>query len=277
MTDNNLPLLMEPTQLESLLDDESVLVVDLSKSSVHRQAHIPGAVFLEYGDIVAAKPPVAGLLPTPEVIENVLSSIGIDSNTHVIAYDDEGGGKAARLLWTLECMGHQRFSLLNGGLHAWLNEKHPLTNEPTPPKPSVFSATLTEHPIASTEYILSKLDSENTALLDARSPEEYSGARRYSQFGGHIPGAINLDWTAGMDQSRNLRMRDSQELLALLGKLNITPEKEVICYCQTHHRSSYSYIMLKVLGFEMVRGYHGSWSDWGNRSDTPIIQSVNPL
>ena len=107
-------------------------------------------------------------------------------------------------------------------------------------------------------------------LLDARTADEYNGVRRFAERGGHIPGAVHFDWVTGMDPTRNMRMHSAERLLEELAKRGITPDKEVITYCHTHHRSSYSYMMLKILGFKQIKGYPGSWSDWGNRQDTPI-------
>jgi thiosulfate/3-mercaptopyruvate sulfurtransferase len=270
MNADNLPLLIEPDQLETILNQDDILVVDLSKASTYAQLHIPGAVHLEYSSLAAEQKPAQGLLPPVQHLEKLFSDHGIGNNTHVIAYDDEGGGKAARLLWTLEVMGHQRFSLLNGGLHAWANERHPLANTGTIPSPVIFKGTLNTDPVATTDYILDNLDNPDVVLLDARSVDEFSGARRFANRGGHIPGAVNMDWILAMDQGENLRMRPAEELLAHLASKKVTPDKEIVTYCQTHHRSSYSYIMLKILGFTNIKGYPGSWSDWGNRADTPI-------
>jgi thiosulfate/3-mercaptopyruvate sulfurtransferase len=270
MNADNLPLLIEADQLKTILSQDDILVVDLSKASTYAQLHIPGAVHLEYSSLVTEKKPAQGLLPSVQHIEALFANHGIDNSNHIIAYDDEGGGKAARLLWTLEVMGHERFSLLNGGLHAWANERHPLANTATVPSLAKFQGKFNSNPIATTEYIMDNLDNPDVMLLDARSADEYSGARRFANRGGHIPGAINMDWILAMDQGDNLRMRSAEELLAHLASKNITPDKEVITYCQTHHRSSYSYLMLKILGFTNIKGYPGSWSDWGNRVDTPV-------
>mgnify|MGYP000517747764 CR=1 FL=1 len=97
-----LPLLLEPEILEQHLGDNGLLVVDLGKPDTYRQLHVPGAVFLDYGRIVAMNKPVMGLLPDDATLQSVFSAAGISRDTHVVAYDDEGGGKAARLLWTLE-------------------------------------------------------------------------------------------------------------------------------------------------------------------------------
>jgi len=264
-----LPLLIEPEQLEPRLGEPGLLVVDLSKDTTHAQLHIPGAVHLAYSAITRSHGQTHGLLPEPARLEAVLSAHGIGNQTQVVAYDDEGGGNASRLLWTLQAMGHQACSLLDGGLHAWANEHHPLSREPVTPTPGRFTAYPDPGPAADAEYILERLESPRLALWDARSANEYRGSARFAQYPGHIPGAVNLDWLELMDRSRNLRLRPAEELRATLAGLGITPEREVVAYCQTHHRSSLAWLALRYLGFPACKGYPGSWSDWGNRDDTP--------
>lgn len=272
MSESRLPLILEPEALESHLGEPGLLIVDLSRAETHQRYHLPGAVFLDYGQIVAADKPVMGLLPDAEHLSRLFSALGLTPETHVVAYDDEGGGKAARLLWTLEVVGHPRYSLLNGGLHAWAGEDHPLTAEPTPaPQPSDYKVTqMHDEPVADRQFILEHLKDPEVAILDARSPEEYLGEKRYAERGGHIPGAVNLEWTEGMDQERNLRLKPAAELERMLSERGVTPDKTVVVHCQTHHRSALSYIMLRALNYPRVKGYAGSWSEWGNRSDTPI-------
>ena len=265
-----LPLLIEAEMLMDTMGSEDLLIIDMSKADTHRKLHLPGAVFLDYATIVAVNRPAMGLLPDDETLQGALSSVGISANTHVVAYDDEGGGRAARLLWTLEAVGHQHTSLLNGGLHAWTNEGHPCEETPVTPIPSVFQVVHNDTPCASREYILERLDAAETRLLDVRSPDEYNGTRKYAARAGHIPGAVNLEWTHAMDQQHNLRFRPDDELRQMLSAIGITPDKEIITYCQTHHRSAHTYIVLKHLGFPQVKGYAGSWSDWGNDPDLPI-------
>ncbi len=267
-----LPLLIEPKQLEPILNQQGLIVIDLTKTTSYQYGHIPGAVYLEYSSILLNQQNTMGLLPSAEHLTELFSGLGIDADTHVVTYDDEGGGKAARLLWTLEAMGHSRYSLLDGGLHAWANEGHPLTEEIPTATTRRFSAAPSADPIADAEYILSKLDDPKCQLVDARSVAEYQGAKRFAEKAGHIPGAINMDWVLAMDQSNNMRLKSRQELGTLLANFCLDQEKETIVYCHTHHRSSLSYIMLKYMGYKNVKGYPGSWSDWGNRSDTPTAQ-----
>jgi len=268
---SSLPLLIEPQQLEAELDNPELLLVDLSRQSQYVQVHIPGAIWLDYGTITAMHKPVMGLLPDEQHLSRVLSASGMTEDKHVVAYDEEGGGKAARLIWTLHALGHTKTSLLNGGLISWYKEDHPLSADVVEPQPSVYIASL-KHPevIADANYILPRLNDGSIQLLDARSAAEYDGSKRYADKGGHIPGAIRYEWTDAMDQQHNMRLLPDEQLQARLTSLGFDKDHEIITYCQTHHRSALSYVMLKHLGFEKVRGYHGSWSEWGNRSDTPV-------
>lgn len=265
-----LPLLVEPEQLNSYLNEPSLLVVDLCGPNARALGHIPRAVYLEYHALLATQWPMSGLLPSCGQLSRVLSSIGLTPATHVVAYDDEGGGKAGRLLWTLDVLGHTRFSLLNGGLHAWVKEGFPLETRASRPGTSRYRAVRKGNGYADKDYILRNLDNSDVVLLDTRTPEEYRGLTRYAARGGHIPGAVNMDWVLTMDRARNLRLKSAPLLRALLEERGVTPNREVVVYCQTHHRSSHTYVVLKVLGYPRVRGYPGAWSEWGNLPDTPV-------
>ena len=107
-----LPLIVEPEALAESLGGEELLIVDLCNPQTSASAQVPGAVHLDYASIIASRPPVAGLLPGADQLSSVLSSIGLTGDHHVVAYDDEGGGKAGRLLWTLDMLGHVGASLL---------------------------------------------------------------------------------------------------------------------------------------------------------------------
>jgi len=266
----DLPLIIEANELAPLLGQDGLLVVDLCQEPTYNQYHIPGAVHVEYGQIIAANPPVNGLVPETADLERLFSALGISNDTHVVAYDDEGGGKAARLLWTLEIMGHQRMSMLNGGLYAWANDGHQLDAGVVEATPATFVSHYSAQPIAETDYILQNLDSADVVLIDARSADEYSGRQMMAARGGHIPGAKHWDWQEIMDPLNNQRFKSTSDLEQALTDRGVTPDKQVITYCQTNHRSSLTYIALKSLGYTQVKSYPGSWSDWGNREETPV-------
>ncbi|SEO56145.1 sulfurtransferase [Aquisalimonas asiatica] len=274
MSEPLLPLLVEPEQLQAKLDDPRLLIVDLSDPAVYAQQHVPGAIHLTYAWLVRKTPPALGLLPDAEALSAVLSEIGLSYDRHVVAYDNEGNGRASRLLWTLDVCGHPHWSLLNGGSHAWFNEGFPGESGENTPVASDYRVTLPPDPpaLADKEWLLKHLDDDNVAVLDARSPGEFDGVDVRAARGGHIPGAVNLEWTQAMDRERNLRLLPPERLQAMLAERGIGPEQEVVAHCQTHHRSALSYVMLRSLGYEKVRGYAGSWSEWGNDPDTPVEQ-----
>ncbi len=268
-----LPLVIEPAQLEGVLGHEELLVVDLSRREQYAHMHIPGAVHLDYGLIVHGQRPAPGLLPDPALLARVLGAIGLKRSHHVVAVDDEGGGKAGRLLWTLDVVGHPSWSMLNGGMHAWANEQHPVEGRAVQPTPGDYPVNYAEGPVATLDWIRQHLEDEDVRILDARTTEEYHGSKSFAARPGHIPGAANLDWMLTMDRARNLRYLPEAELRALLEARGLTPDKQIVCHCQTHHRSSHTYVMLRTLGYPRVKGYPGSWSEWGNHPDVPIEAS----
>ena len=269
MTQSN--YLIEPNELEAIRNNENLVIVDLCKAKQYAQAHIPNAHHVTYSDIVAIEKPVMGLLPDNEKFSALLSSLGINEKSLIVAYDDEGGGCAARFVWTLHVFGHETSVVLNGGLHSWANEGHEIANS-TPEKPaaSEYNITKTHHHTASRAYIQTHLDDDNVVFLDARSLAEFTGEKKLADKAGRIPRAIHYEWTESMNKDNNLRLLPAEEIQTRLNELGLTQDKEVICYCQSHHRSAYSWLILKSLGYENVLGYPGSWSDWGNRSDTAI-------
>jgi len=270
MNETRLPLIIEPDQLDSILKTSDIIVIDLCKPETYIQAHVPGAIHLDYKQIIAANPPVMGLIPDAEHLGTLLSQSGVTAKSHIIAYDDEGGGKAARLLYTLDVIGHNKYSLLNGGLHAWASEGHPLESAANTLPSSEYQVEYQQQPVASKQYIIDHLQDSAVELVDARSSDEYTGAKKFAEKGGHIPGATNIDWLTLMDQQKNLRLKNDNELIKLFNEHNISPEKTTIVYCQTHHRSALTYIALKHLGFKDIKGYPGSWSEWGNSPETPV-------
>jgi len=265
-----LPLIVEPSELEQCLGHERLFIVDLCPLEIHEDVHIPGAVHLDRRLLNANTKPAEGELPDERQLSEALSAIGFTPDHHVVSYDDEGGGWASRLLWTLDVIGHADYSLLNGGICSWLVEGHPTSEGTEFPSPSSCPVHCSSQGRVDMEYVLQRLEDPSVAILDARSPGEYKGTDKRALRAGHIPGAVNLNWTDAIDQLAKMRLKEQHELRGMLTDIGVTPDKEVIVYCQTHHRSSLSYIMLKALGYPNVKAYPGSWSEWGNNPDTPI-------
>ena len=270
MSGSLLPLIVEPGDLEAALGADNLLVVDVSAAASYQEGHVPGAVFLDYAGLLGGVPPATGRIAESAELSLSLSAIGLTPESHVVAYDNQGNARASRLLWTLDVIGHDNFSLLNGGMLAWAAEGHGLETIANAPAPSGYEVSETGDAVAGKRYILDHLGDDDVVILDVRSPAEFCGDDVRAARGGHIPGAVNMDWTEAIDRGRNLRFKPEAELRRMLDVLGVTPDKEVIAHCQTHHRSAHTYMVLKSLGYQRIRGYDGSWSEWGNDADTPI-------
>ncbi|MEM1437035.1 MAG: rhodanese-like domain-containing protein, partial [Pseudomonadota bacterium] len=192
----------------------------------------------------------------------------------LIALDDEGGGWAGRLLWTLDCLGQRNWHYLNGGLIAWVEEGLPTADgAPVPPAASSWQPTLDERPRALQQDVAAASAGGDAQIWDARSAEEYLGLRSGAARAGHIPGARNLDWVHLMDPARGYRL--PEDLKVRIEGVGLDLEHPLIAHCQTHHRSSLAYLVGRILGAD-IRGYDGSWAEWGNDPDTPIVTDAEP-
>ncbi len=265
-----LPLLLRPEELLPHLYKDNVLIVDVRVPETCVDGHIPGAVSLPFQALQASKGEAKGLLPSEDRLTGIFSAIGLTPETHVVAYDDDSGTGASRLLWTLDMVGHKSFSLLNGGFAAWDEAELPLALDLIDPAPSAFRVGQLSNLLAEYEDVLKSIDNPDVVIVDTRSAGEFAGTDVRARRSGRIPGAINIDWMDSTDPLDDFQIKNDDDLRALFVRNGVTPEKEIIVYCQTHHRSSHTYIILKHLGYPRVRAYAGSWSEWGNRFDSPI-------
>ncbi len=269
------PWVISAEDLARSMQNQKLVIVDISNVDSYRQQHIGGARFLDYSRIVRHDPPVMGLLPEAGQFSTALQSIGLRPDDYLIAYDEEGGGKASRLLWTLEIAGHKKMSLLDGGIVNWVLENKPTSRAIEPVAPSEYPLTLENlNGVAGADYILQHLHDPQVKILDTRSPGEFLGTDVRAARAGHIPGAVNIDWQL-FKQPHSQKLLEAEQLENLLLENGLTKDKEIIVHCHSHHRSALSYVALKHLGYTKVRGYPGSWSDWANRHDTPVELASN--
>jgi thiosulfate/3-mercaptopyruvate sulfurtransferase len=248
--------------------DDKLLLVQVTSAQVYEQAHIAGAVLVTPQALVCGVAPATGKLPEKPALDQLFSSIGYRGDEHIVVYDDEGGGWAGRFAWTLDVIGHRGWTYLNGGLHAWHHAGLPLEQGAYGGvTSSAVDVRIDTSPIAEIADVLAAIEDPQQVIWDVRSAEEYAGQRQASARLGHIPGAINLDWLLLQDPERQTRLVAGIE--DRLQTLGISGKGGVITHCQTHHRSGLSYMLGRLLGMD-IRAYHGSWSEWGNREDTPI-------
>ena len=264
----NYPGIIHPAELAERMQGESVKVVEVFNPSPQDNVFIPGAVHLPTAALIEGTPPSPGKLPHKTQLDAVFGYIGYEPNQTIVVSDHEGGGWAGRLAWTLDIIGHSQWLYLDGGLHAWQQEGFDVTHAPDQATRTEPDLTIDTTPLVEIDELMGRLGEDDLVIWDVRSRDEFLGLRPAAQRNGHIPGAKNIDWLDLMDHNNAMRLRsDVRELLDAHG---IDPKRNIVTHCQTHHRSGLSYMVGRLLGFPSIRAYAGSWSEWGNRSDTPI-------
>ncbi|MFW1952777.1 sulfurtransferase [Acinetobacter beijerinckii] len=278
-TDFKLGLLIEPEQLVPYLGHELIRVVDLSRTSVYEQLHIPHAIYLQPKYLVAQNEQANGVLPEIEGLKILIEKLNISPLHHVVVYDDEGGAWAGRLIWNLHCLGFERTSVINGGIHAWLGAGLPTSAEierfsPVTEFVQVDLDAVQKHRIEYDE-LLEQVQEQKIQLWDCRTNEEYTGLRLAARRGGHIPNALHFEWSTALNRENHLKLHPLERTQQRLEQLGFNLQQPVVVYCQSHHRSGLAYILARLLNWQ-VRAYDGAWSEWGNRLDSPIISGESP-
>lgn len=281
----HLPLVIDPAEIKAARGVVSLRLVDVRKDESRKTGHLEGAVAMNPALLNRSDPPVAGLLPDMLSINRLLADLGIHPGEHLVAYDDgaPGSNSAARLIWVLHAYGYSSCSWLNGGMNAWRAAGLPVTTRPvlhealaslhdSTAADSTLKLTRQGENLLTCDNLLSMLNDSSVAILDVRTAAEYTGKDVRSKMGGHIPGARHYEWIRALDEHG--RLRTDEELSIELQALGITPDKTIVVYCQSHQRSSLTYVMLRHLGFKDVRALDGAWSSWGNRDDMPKETTV---
>ena len=263
---------MSPEAFNGSQGRSDILLIAVLQQSVFDVHHIPGSILVEPAELMSGTKPAVGKLPTKDKLDALFSRLGLTGEKRVVVYDDEGGGWAGRLIWTLDIVGHKNYSYLDGGLNAWLKMGFPLSNSNTDnsgPEATNFSASIREELLVSKDEVLASIDDAESIVWDARTAEEFNGTKVTALRNGHIPGAVNLNWLDLQDRENDLRLKSLPEIQQRLNERGISKNKKVITHCQTHHRSGLSYLVGKALGYD-IKAYDGSWSEWGNDPEVPI-------
>lgn len=265
----NIEPLVSADWLAEHLDDGDVVIVDVRPPQFYMQAHLPGAVNLP---IFFVNGPGGGP-PSPAALAPRLGALGISRDTHVVVYDDGASPSAAKLYWALRYLGHRAVSVLDGGITRWRHEGRDWDYSPVQPQSVEYvPGPIDEAVVVSLQDVRERLNGESVVVVDTRSPGEYLGVQVTANRNGHIPGAINIDWTNNLEPAPDGLpvLRSDEELRRLYIDAGVSPDKDVVLYCQSGGRCAETYLVLDKLGYPHVALYGPGWQEWGNRHDTPV-------
>jgi thiosulfate/3-mercaptopyruvate sulfurtransferase len=281
MADNGYakPVLVATDWLAEHLGDEGLVVGEVDENpDLYDEGHIPGAIKLHWREDL--QDPVERDLVEKDAFEQLMGSRGIANETTIVLYGDKNNWFAAYAYWYLKIYGHEDVRILDGGRQKWIDESRELTTDEPQVSPASYSARERDETIRTRrDAVLQTIGRD--ALVDVRSPQEYSGeliaAPGYEQEGaqraGHIPTAQSIPWAQAVKDDGTFKSAD--ELRELYGAKGITPDRSVTAYCRIGERSAHTWFVLReLLGYEDVRNYDGSWTEWGNLIDVPIEKTA---
>ena len=267
------PLLVETDWLAEKRNYSMLRIIDFGRElKDYNKGHIPGAIFLDRKVAWDKVNGIPGMLPSVETMIAGLENVGISNNSIVVIYDSNSGLWASRLFWALEYVGHQDIHILNGGWNKWVREKHTVQVESSLPPRGKLTPRVQYDILATEDWILDNLSNPDVQIIDARSQKEYTGQDVRAARGGHIPGAVNINWISNLKSNDSKTFSLEEELMELYDSKKISNDKMVVTYCQTGVRGAHTYFVLKRLGYSKIRVYDGSWAEWGNDWGTPIIK-----
>lgn len=248
--------------------DDGVVVLDMRPAEQFAAGHLPGAVHLDLFGISLVDTDPAPLDAFLWVVAHLLASRGVDPQRPVVVYDDQSGMRAARAFWFLELFGHPDAHMLDGGFGAWERAGLPTTQEAHPPRKVTWEVARNDDLLATWRDVSSRVGRAGCAILDTRSDGEYEGVTVRAKRGGAVPGAVHIEWTRNLSEDGSFKR--AGDLRAMYEAAGITPDKDVVSYCQGGYRAAHSYLALRLLGYPRVRNYLGSWKEWGDREDLPV-------
>lgn len=238
-------------QLQALLADDALKVLDVRDPADYDTGHVPGALVVDGGALRAEVDGIGGQVAPPDQVQAVFEQAGLLPSDPVVVYGAGNETTPARVVWTLAYSGHTGpVWMLDGGFDQWTAEERTIETEATPAVASSYAVALVDGLRVDAQWVLDHLEDDTVTLIDARSPAEFDG--------GHIPGAISVDWVTNLDGEGLYLPAD--QLVTLYGDPD--PAQTLVVYCQTGSRASVDWLVLTMLGYEDVRIYDGSWSEW---------------
>jgi thiosulfate/3-mercaptopyruvate sulfurtransferase len=261
-----LDLLISSQELYKLnKKQENTIVIDARSFSEYKNGHVPGAVNIDLFQLHWFDTTKRGIRDFNRQSRLLLSNIGIGKESNVVFYDNVSGISAARGVWLLLYFSHEKVCMLDGGFEKWKREKFPIEVKSNQLRNTRFKGTTNSKVIADANEVNKSISNKNVTIVDARSREEYVGSDVRATRRGHIPSAVNIDWTRNIEKDV---FKSKQKLSKIYSK--IPKNSRVITYCQGGYRAAQAFVALKILGYKKVRMYLGSWAEWGNRLEFPV-------
>ncbi len=265
-------LLIETEELAKILNRPNLRLIDAVDAAAYQRGHIPGAVNLFYLDLAQLDARKKNGYPVSEIeSERIFGNVGIDAETDVVIYDGGEGPFASGTWFVLDFFGHKKVRVLNGGFRKWVKEGRPVTQDVPAVEKRKFSPKPQPDKVVTRAGLEQKLRSKDVVIVDTRSFNEFIGkdVRPGASRGGHIPGAVHLEWTKFSDKLNTFR--SAQDIEKALSQRGITKDTKVVTYCQTGiGRSTDMALAMKLIGYDNAVEYTGSWEEWSADPRLPI-------
>ncbi len=275
-------VLVETGWVAEHLNDPSVRIVESDEDYLlYDTGHVPGAVKVDWFSVL--QHPVRRDFLTQSAFEELCSANGIGSHTTMVFYGDRNNWFACYAFWLFEYYGHAHRKVMNGGRAKWEKEGRPFTREVPPISRTSYHANPANNAIRAFRDDVLIHQKSGLPLIDVRSPQEYSGEliampnypQEGAQRGGHIPGALNIPWARAVTEEATFK--SVEQLQDIYLSRDVKPDQSIIAYCRIGERSSHTWFVLKyLLGYNNVRNYDGSWTEWGNLVNAPIAKGSEP-
>jgi len=274
----NSDVLVSTDWVDEHKNDENVRLLEVDvDTSAYDEGHIPGAAGLNWETQLNDN--IRRDILTREQIEELASDLGITRDTTLVFYGDNNNWFAAYALWEFRYYQHpeENLKIMNGGRKKWIEEGRELVQDVPSFSRSQYQAKFPDDNVrANKDLILDSLQQQRFNLVDVRSPAEFTGEvvapagmTETAQRGGHIPGAVDVPWASAVQEDGTFK--PYSELKEIYEGAGVEENKETIAYCRIGERSSHTWFVLKyLLGYEKVRNYDGSWTEWGNLVGAPI-------
>ena len=263
------------------IDRPAVRVIDASftlpgvtptAQEEYARRHIPSAVFFDIDAISDHANPLPHMLPRAADFARMAGALGLGDEHHIIVYDIAGFGSAPRAWWTLRAFGHEKVSLLDGGLPKWLAEGRAVTSYVTKPKPAHFTARFDSSAVRSKDEVLANLGERRAQVLDARSAGRFAGTApepRPGLRGGHIPGSINIPYDQ-LGDPKTRTFLSAEKIERRFRDAGVDRDKPIVTSCGSGVTACALAFGVHLIGWPEVAIYDGSWSEWGLPGDTPV-------